>query len=258
MRLPGDRRTRRTFLLLVGAGLLGVLAVLPYQFALVGWPSRELLALVVALALVQNAVLIGLAVGIGLTLGRRVGLAVRRDAAEPLARYARAALIGAGVGGATLVLDLVAFLPLVREAVLGGPVVGGVGTPTELPALEAAGLGLLASLYGGITEELLLRFGLLSLLVWAGWRLTGRPEAPGDRVVWAAIVLTALLFAVGHLGATAALFELTPAVLARMLVLNGLAGVVFGWLYWRWDLLSAIVAHFAADVVLHVLAVSLA
>jgi membrane protease YdiL (CAAX protease family) len=35
--------------------------------------------------------------------------------------------------------------------------------------------------------------------------------------------------------------------------LNGLAGVAFGWLYWKRGLESAIVAHFSADIILHVL-----
>jgi hypothetical protein len=36
-------------------------------------------------------------------------------------------------------------------------------------------------------------------------------------------------------------------------LLNGIAGLVFGWLYWRNGLVAAMVAHTSADVVLHVL-----
>ena len=36
-------------------------------------------------------------------------------------------------------------------------------------------------------------------------------------------------------------------------VLNSLAGIAFGWLYWRRGLEAAMIAHFAADLVLHVL-----
>jgi hypothetical protein len=42
--------------------------------------------------------------------------------------------------------------------------------------------------------------------------------------------------------------------LAWVLGANGLVGVVFGWLYWRYGLLAAMIAHFSADVVLHTLA----
>jgi membrane protease YdiL (CAAX protease family) len=46
---------------------------------------------------------------------------------------------------------------------------------------------------------------------------------------------------------------LTPALIARALILNGIPGIAFGWLYWRRGLEAAMVAHFSADLVLHVL-----
>ena len=70
--------------------------------------------------------------------------------------------------------------------------------------------------------------------------------------MWTAIVITALLFGAGHLPTTAAMLPLTPLVVARALLLNGIGGIVFGWLYWKRDLLAAMLAHFSADVVLHV------
>ena len=41
-------------------------------------------------------------------------------------------------------------------------------------------------------------------------------------------------------------------MIVRALVLNGIGGIVFGWLYWKRGLLAAVLAHFSADVVLHV------
>ena len=38
------------------------------------------------------------------------------------------------------------------------------------------------------------------------------------------------------------------------LLLNGVAGVAFGWLYWKRGLEMAMLAHFSADIVLHVIA----
>jgi hypothetical protein len=64
-------------------------------------------------------------------------------------------------------------------------------------------------------------------------------------------VVAAALFAVGHLPATAALLPLTPLVVVRALVLNGLSGLVFGWLTWKRGILAAMLAHFSADIVLH-------
>lgn len=246
----------RTFGILLVAGLVGVVAVLPYQFALTGWPTAASIPLPLALTLIQNGLLIGLAVLVGLRLGTPVGLAVYRPGAIPgrsvVAKYGRGAVTGVAAGALILLLDAVVFGPLIRGAVLGG-----AALPAQPARGQAAWVGLVASLYGGITEELFLRFGLMSLLAWLGWRLMGRPDDLPPVVAWAGILIAALLFAVGHLGATAAVSELTPAVLVRMLVLNGIGGLIFGWLYWRYDLVSAMAAHFSADIVLHVLAVSL-
>ncbi len=60
----------------------------------------------------------------------------------------------------------------------------------------------------------------------------------------------ALLFGVGHLGAVSAVAPLTAAVVARTVALNALAGVAFGWLFWRRSLEAAMLAHMAGHVVL--------
>jgi membrane protease YdiL (CAAX protease family) len=42
---------------------------------------------------------------------------------------------------------------------------------------------------------------------------------------------------------------------ARAVVLNGLAGIAFGYLYWTRGLESAMLSHFSADIILHVISV---
>jgi membrane protease YdiL (CAAX protease family) len=42
-------------------------------------------------------------------------------------------------------------------------------------------------------------------------------------------------------------------VILRAVLLNGLGGIVFGYLYWKRGLEAAMIAHFSADIVLHVL-----
>jgi hypothetical protein len=37
----------------------------------------------------------------------------------------------------------------------------------------------------------------------------------------------------------------------RAILLNGVVGVATGYLYWRYGLEAAILAHFSADIVLH-------
>ncbi len=62
-----------------------------------------------------------------------------------------------------------------------------------------------------------------------------------------------MVFGLGHLPATAALLPLTPRVVARAVVLNGVAAGPFGWLFRRDGIEAAMVAHFAAHILLHVI-----
>ncbi len=104
-------------------------------------------------------------------------------------------------------------------------------------------LGLLAAAIG--------RRG--TLLAWLGTLVTRRQPAHAA-VVWTANVLAALAFGAAHLPNASSLgASLTPAVIAFVLVGNGLVGLGCGWLFWRRGLLSAILAHFAADIVLKVI-----
>jgi membrane protease YdiL (CAAX protease family) len=89
----------------------------------------------------------------------------------------------------------------------------------------------------------------MSALALGGWVLAGRRgDAPGPGVAWAAIGVSAVLFGVGHLPALAQAVGLTPALIARTVLLNAVAGVAFGWLYWRRSLEAAMVAHAAFHV----------
>jgi hypothetical protein len=103
---------------------------------------------------------------------------------------------------------------------------------------------LTAMLYGGITEEILMRWGLMSLLVWIAWKgLKQGVTLPSQGIYQGAIVLAALVFGLLHLPATAAIVPLTPVVIIRALLLNGIAGIAFGWLFWQYSLEAAMLSH---------------
>lgn len=96
-------------------------------------------------------------------------------------------------------------------------------------------------LYGGIVEEVLMRWGLMTFLVWLGWLITG---AATPAVVWSAIVISGLLFGIGHFPALIAMgCKKTPAFFTTEIVQNLGAGMIFGWLFWQYGLASAILTH---------------
>jgi hypothetical protein len=143
---------------------------------------------------------------------------------------------------------------LLADRLVFPPLAPAGATPLATPA---AWKGLLASFYGALNEELLLRLGMLSLLgLLARWLVHG-PRDSGSGLpagaFWVANALTALLFAAAHLPAMAAIAAWTAINVAHVLVLNALAGAVFGWLYWRGGLESAMCGHLCADIILHAL-----
>ena len=78
---------------------------------------------------------------------------------------------------------------------------------------------LTAMFYGGITEEILMRWGLMSLLIWIAWKgLKQGVTLPGQGIYQGAIVLAALVFGLLHLPATAVIVPLTPVVIIRAVV----------------------------------------
>ncbi|MCU0607976.1 MAG: CPBP family glutamic-type intramembrane protease [Candidatus Edwardsbacteria bacterium] len=122
-----------------------------------------------------------------------------------------------------------------------------------LPAALSEGSGstlwqdLITSLYGGIVEEVLLRYLLMSVIVVA-LRKACRFQATNNTLIWTAILASSFVFGVSHLPITAAIAPLTAPVVLRALLLNGIGGVLFGWLYWKKGLESSIVTHFMANV----------
>jgi len=100
-----------------------------------------------------------------------------------------------------------------------------------------------SAFYGGIVEETLIRWGILTALIALALRFGAR------EAFWKANVAAALIFGALHLPAVAFWrIPLSAAVVAQVLLGNGIAGVVFGWMFRRRGLEGAMVAHGAADI----------
>ena len=104
--------------------------------------------------------------------------------------------------------------------------------------------------YGGVIEEVMLRLFLMSLVVFALHRLFGRKqETPASWMLIGANVISALLFAAGHLPATGLLLGLSPMIIFRCFLLNGGIGLLFGRLYRKHGLRYAMLAHAGCHVI---------
>ena len=250
----------KSFLALFGLGLLGILSLVPYarrqvEKAIGKAPETQKLPapLLVVLALVQSAVLLALAVFGGLKLAPRLGLRSHvaswaggggtERATGGLGEESRLALVGALLTPTLIFLGEALFRPWTGEAL--------ARLEEELPRTRS--LTLMGVLYGGITEELLMRWGLVSLFARLLQRVRGdgdRETSPAAPVMWGAIGIAAVLFGVGHLPAVAALVTLTPALITRTILLNTAGGAIFGFLYWKESLEAAMLAHGGSHVIM--------
>lgn len=253
----------KVFFILWVATIFGVIAVIPYSLELQGATLQSLdlpipLPALIAIQIVQSALIFGVLIAAGLFFAGRIGLGTpileARARGESVADKIRAILpvsIIVGVVASALIigLEILIFQPALMKEL--GDSANALNLQNAQPA---AWKGFLASFYGGIVEEVLLRLFLMSLLAWLGKFISHTADGlPASGVLWVANILAAIIFGLGHLPATATIIPLTPLVITRAIVLNGLAGVAFGWLFWKRGLEAAMISHFSADMVLHVL-----
>src|SRR6266851_6678986 len=155
------------------AGVVGSAAitamVLPHLLEQVQVPLPAPLWVISLAGLVQSALLLALAVWAGVRLAPSVGLGA--PAFEAVAT-------GRPIGPA-LRLQL---LPGLIAGVLGGILLFAAFRYAPAAAAELQdrfAIPIVARvLYGGITEELLLRWGLMTALVWLAWRFLQKRHGP--------------------------------------------------------------------------------
>lgn len=234
----------RLFTLLWLLGFAGVLPLLLLPITLpTGNAQLPSLATIRLIQLVQTSVLLTLAVAIGCWTAPRLGL--------------NAPLLAAWIEGRSVGTQISSILmPGFLFGVLGGILATGISLlaqpylPTALTDPNSAANTqpiLVRFLYGGILEEILLRWGLMSAIAWGLWRLLqSGVGVPSSTVMWLAILSAALLFGLGHLPVA---FSLAAAPTSFLLIyivgLNAFLALLFGWLYWQKGLEAAMVAHMA-------------
>lgn len=253
----------KVFFILLAAFAFGLVAIMPYalalqQNALANVQLPMPLAVLIPIQIISQTLLFGIFIALGLFFANRVGLGLpildAKLRGEVVADKVRAVLpisILLGVVSSLLIIGLEAavFQPALAQEL--GEKANAIALQTSQPA---AWKGFLASFYGGINEEILLRLIVMSFLAWLGKFISRTADGkPTSAVLWIANILAAVLFGLGHLPATAMLIPLTPLVIIRAILLNGFVGIACGWLYQTRGLESAMIAHFSADIVLHVL-----
>ena len=261
-RIPAEQRKKfpwRVFWVLLIASLAGAAAAIPliletFQPLLKSSPRPSVpLPLLIAAGVAQNLILLGVVTWVGLFLGRKLGLGAPLLEGwlyheKPTVRARDSLKFGLLVGIAVGIIILIIILPAAPHL---------PGLPFVAASHAAVWKRVLACFYGGIDEEVLTRLFLLSLLAWLGVKIFQKQKTQlSPATFWIANIIVAVVFGLGHLPNAAMVMKITPIVVLLALVLNGIAAIPFGYLYWKRGLESAIIAHFCADFVIYVVGVT--
>lgn len=220
--------------------ILGSIAVLPYAFSLAHQSLQALSYSKLSLVVVQSAIMYGILIILGYIFAKKVGFDVflfdRPEYNlynELLIGIAAGTVLGCGL----LIFDISFFTSALQ------PIYSSISLTLLQP--------LLASFYGGINEEVLMRLFLLPLCVFILSKAL-KTELY-HWMIWASIVITAFIFGILHLPAMLQTMSPSPFAILRIIILNSIGGIVFGWLFWKKGIEIAMVAHFTADIIIHVL-----
>lgn len=247
----------KQFVILWAAGFIGVVSFLLVDLsALVAnlpLPAEaeippittelKLLSLIQPTVILTAAVLGGglLAPAVGLSAPVVEAVAAGRNSISVIRSQILPSLIGGFVGGLALIVTERFFAPWLPPEV----VVRIAGLDNLFPLTTRL-------LYGGITEELLIRWGLMTLLVQIMRKLFRNNREPPPALYFVtAILLSAVIFGIGHLPIVFLLFpETSPILIIYIVFANSLFGLIAGFLYWKRGLESAVFAHMCIHVLI--------
>lgn len=226
-------------------GIASIVPLIPQLLALQSAPLPMSVEMIQFISVAQSAVLLLLMIWLGSVFSNKVGLSApvifalahSQNAFKELKPQIIPALIGGITGGVFILVFLGALTSYLPAEFLSA-------------AQKLIPPWYTKLLYGGITEELLIRWGLMSFFVWAVYRLTqksGTDIRSHNYII--AIIVSALIFGLGHLPVAFALSpEVTIPLVAYIILGNAAFGFIAGYLYWKRGLECAIAAHMIAHI----------
>ena len=242
--------------LVLVAGMLKVPMVIATGYA----DQPELWMEIILSVALENLIFYGLPGGIGFLLACRVGLGLpfiegwveKKPLKGKFGKVALIALVAAVVLTATGIGVRFLTSPMILAAFEAQNIpLSALGESTQSPWWVL----LLGALSAGIGEEVGFRLGLLTILIWVAG-LIWKEEIDRTKPIgfWLANLLIAILFGAFHLLNLSAMgLPLMAGLVIRAIFGNGLLALIFGWLYWKYGLESAMLTHFILDVLLYVL-----
>ena len=241
------------FKIFVTLFLLGLLGIFSLLFVPINIPEGiELplpLSILKIISVIQSCLLLGIATFIGTNLAPRVNLSVPLIKAfykKIGVRSIASKQILYGIIGGIIAYTISAITLKIAEPFLPPEYI----TINQNPANKIPVITRI--LYGGATEEILIRWGLMTFIVWLQFKVFQKGQGtPNSIFYWLGIIGAAAIFGVGHLPILFSLIaQPTIFLISFVIALNMVVGVIAGWLYWRKGLEAAICAHMTFHIVL--------
>jgi len=203
-----------------------------------------------------------LALSLGLLLGARTGLGIPfiegAAAGKPI-WYRTKGVLGLVILISLASIMLILFVGVIFMALVMALQENALNAFADLDEINYPEIWrwVLVSINAGICEEIIFRFGLMTLLVWLGSLISrGLKGRPARWVVWTAILISSLAFGVAHLWGVLPVPD-SLILRSRVVIQNSLIGIVLGWLYWKFGLESAMFTHFLIDIGFYVVFIPL-
>lgn len=233
--------------LVITLALLAAVNLFLPQGSFLPLPSEaELVASIEVLAMINAAVVLILygSLGfLGIILSKKLGFPdLWAPEISNRQRFLIPALVGAGLGVFLILADLF-FSQFHGLGALPHP-----PFPTSLVASASAAIG----------EEIIFRLFFISFWVWLISYIILKKRWQ-NQVFWVFAVISALLFALGHLPSVIIMFgleglaELPIPLLFEIILLNGVLSVFAAHYFRKYGFLAPVGVHFWADIVWHVI-----
>lgn len=204
--------------------------------------STNMLIVITAIQTISYAVVFGF---FGYIIADKIGL-IKSFKVEKAVLLKN--LVISVIGGLVFIaLDYFVFAPFI-------PVVAESYDTMQISPGSYVSMLIASVTYGGVVEEIMLRLFFMSIISLILWKIFFRKydkENIPTKVFVIANILSAMFFAAGHLPATIATFGgITAMILIRCFVMNGAAGLLFGYMYRKNGIQYAMLAHIMFHVVM--------
>jgi len=203
--------------------------------------SKQSLFIFMAL---QTIVIVSLAVAAGIYFGSKIGLTdpflegLSRGTLD-LTNLIQQVGIGIVAGIICAMVWVVSYYAFIR------PRIDTVSVRASEQARQQLGLAARIT-SGGITEEIIFRWGLLSFTMWGVLKLTPSETA----AFWISIFTTGILFGLAHLpGHLAKGCIPSPFLIASMVLGNLWVSILCGYLFWQYGIIAAILVHMLFHII---------